>query len=216
MRISDARYHRDLRRYQLAWRLIRHEARTRTVERWSGLSMYCIRTLYKAYASDVSGKAPSPPRGVAPFRINYFWRSARLRCESAVMAGFLEVFDVFPSQVDENAPAHLAGIARGERLCRAYEEFQAYLPTTQITLEHAILLLTELSRGVEIGVGRCTRCDILILLDHLAIGPRRCAYCAYELTAGLPYVPPVIAASAGSDTTVAGQELSNGPQSELF
>ena len=45
MRISDARFSRDLRRYQLAWRLIRHEVRTRTIERWTGLSMHRIRNL---------------------------------------------------------------------------------------------------------------------------------------------------------------------------
>src|SRR6266478_2820916 len=163
MRISDARYSRDLRRYQLAWRFIRHDARTRTVERWTGLSMYRIRTLYRAYA--VGATDPhSPLRGVAPYQISVFWRSAHSQCEAAVLAGFLNAFEVFPTEPTENAHEHLATLARGERLCRAYEEFKAYLPPTQLTLEHAILLLTELTRGVEIALEHCARCQILILL----------------------------------------------------
>ena len=70
VRISDARYTRDLRRYQLAWRLVRHEVRTRTIERWTGLSMHRIRNLYGAYAAGASERERSPLRGKAPYTVS--------------------------------------------------------------------------------------------------------------------------------------------------
>lgn len=186
MRISDARYSRDLRRYQLAWRLIRHGARTRTIERWTRLSMYRIHTLYEAYAGGGMDVPHSPPRGKAPHQVGFFWRSAHLKCEAAVLAGFLKAFGVCPPEADASVE-QLPGVGRGERLCGAFEEFKAYWPAAESTLEHAILLLTELTRAVEIALARCESCHVLIVFDRLSVAPARCAYCAYEAQAGLPY-----------------------------
>ena len=174
VRISDARYNRDLRRYQLAWRFVRHGARTRTVQRWSGLSMHRIRTLYLAYASGVAQPLRPRLRGVAPYRISFFWRSAHLRCEGAVLGGFLSSYGVLPAVPEMS---ELENLPRGEQLCRAYEAFAEVWPDAQSTLEHAILLLTELCRGVEIAFGRCADCDTLVVIDRLAITPPRCSYC---------------------------------------
>ncbi len=213
MRISDARYSRDLRRYQLAWRLIRHGARTRTVERWTGLSMYRIHTLYEAYAVGGGNVARTLPRGKAPHQVSFFWRSAHLKCEAAVLGGFLEAFGVLPSEPDASAVEHLPRIARGERLCAAFEEFTAYWPSAECTLEHAILLLRELTRGVEIALERCVSCHILIVLDRLSVGPARCAFCVYEHQAGLPYT----AREAVSVDRAAAAEVEEGPtQGSLF
>ena len=213
MRISDARYSRDLRRYQLAWRLIRHGARTRTVERWTGLSMYRIHTLYEAYALQGGDTPRTLPRGKAPHQVSFFWRSAHLKCEAAVLGGFLEAFGVLPSEPDGSAVEHLPGIARGERLCAAFEEFKAYWPTAESTLEHAILLLTELTRGIEIALGRCVSCHILIVLDRLSVGPARCAFCVYESQAGLPYAAREAVSAEGAPPA----DVEEGPtQGSLF
>lgn len=187
VRISDARYSRDLRRYQLAWRLIQHGARNRTVQRWSGLSMYRARTLYAAYAAGFAQHPRSPLRGAAPHQISFFWRSAHLKCEAAVLGGFLYCFGVLPAGTHGKTAGPLETLIRGEQLCRAYEAFCACCPEPQSTLEHAILLLAELHRGIEIAWGRCMDCDVLIVIDRLAITPPRCAYCAHEAQAGLPY-----------------------------
>jgi hypothetical protein len=213
MRISDARYSRDLRRYQLAWRLIRHGARARTVERWTALSVYRIHTLYEGYAVGGGDVPRTLPRGRAPHQVSFFWRSARLKCEAAVLGGFLNAFGALPSEPDGSAGEHLPGIARGERLCAAFEEFKAYWPTAECTLEHAILLLTELTRGIEIALGRCVSCHVLIVLDRLSVGPARCAFCVYEHQAGLPYA----ARAAVSADRAAPAEVEEGPtQGRLF
>ena len=189
VRISDARYGRDLRRYHLAWRLIQGGARTRKVQRWSGLSFYRVKTLFEGYVS--AGENRSPQRGVAPHQIGFFWRSAQLRSEAAVLAGFLEAYDVLPEASGAAVAETLESVARGERLCRAYEEFKACWPAAQSTIEHAMLLLEELVRGVEIGLASCPECDSLIVRDLLSITPARCSFCHYEARAGRPY-PSVV------------------------
>jgi hypothetical protein len=185
MRISDVRYSRDLRRYQLAWRFIQHGARTRTIERWTGLSMYRLRTLYDSYAAGVASRERL--RGVAPHQVSYFWRSARLRSEAAILAGFLAAYGVFPDEPGRGGAGSLESVGRGERLIRAYEEFKACWPEAHSTLEHAILLLTELVRGVEIALSQCLDCEALIVTDRLAITAPRCAFCLHERHNGRAY-----------------------------
>jgi hypothetical protein len=196
MRTSDTRYIRHMRRYELAWRLIQHGARNRTVERWTGLSMYRVRALYEAYAA--GAESPSALRGVAPRQVSYFWRSFQLRSEAAVLAGFLRAFEVFPDAPGDRAAEPLECVARGERLCRAYEEFKACWPEAQSTLEHAILLLTELVRGVEMALASCMDCDVLIVVDRLSIAPRRCSFCLHEHQAGRAYRDRATTAANGN------------------
>ena len=184
MRISDARYSRDLRRYQLAWRFIRHGARIRTTERWTGLSTYRVHTLYNAYAKD--GAVGPPAKGFAPHQVRYFFQSAQLRSEAAVLAGFFAAYDVFPNS-GQGVVETLESVARGECLCRAYEEFKACWPEAQSTLEHAILLLKALARGVEMALSRCLDCDGLIVIDRLSVTPACCAFCLHERQAGRSY-----------------------------
>jgi hypothetical protein len=191
MRVSDARYSRDLRRYELAWKLIGFDVRTRVIERWAGLSTYRIRTLYRAYAAGDPSTSGSPLRGVPPTQVRFFWRSAQIRCEAAILAGFLRAYDLLPAGPIETSTGALPSLARGERLCRAYAEFRALSPSTPITMEHVMLLLSELVRGEEIALGHCTTCRTLVLVDRLAIAPPRCAYCAYDAQAGLSYADAV-------------------------
>jgi hypothetical protein len=211
MRISDARYSRDLRRYQLAWRFIQHGARTRTIERWTGLSMYRLRTLYEAYAAGVASRERL--RGVAPHQVSYFWRSAQLRSEAAVLAGFLAAYGVFPDEPERGAAGSLESVGRGERLWRAYEEFKACWPEAQSTLEHAILLLNELVRGVEVALSRCLDCEVLIVIDRLAIAPPRCAFCLHELHNGRAYEERP---SSATDGTTNRAPDAGGIQGSLF
>jgi hypothetical protein len=211
MIISDSRYTRDLRRYQLAWRLIGHGARNRTVEQWSGLSMYRVRALYRSYAGAC---APCALRGVAPHQVAFFFRSAEVQCEAAVLGGLLSANGVVPDLHADLVPEHLVGVGRGERLCQVYEEFTALRPDTAITVEHAILLLTELVRGIEVQLGSCPRCHVLVLRDCLALEARECAHCLYERYAGRSR----LSADSGDRNVVSDAEpsLSADPQGQLF
>jgi hypothetical protein len=173
--------------------------------------MYRVRTLFAAYAA--GAESGSALRGVAPHQVSYFWRSGQLRSEAAVLAGFLSAFGVFPERLGNGTAQSLPSVDRGERLCRAYEEFKACWPEAQSTVEHAILLLGELVRGVEMALSCCMDCDVLIVVDRLAITPPRCAFCLHEHQAGRPYQVPASSEADGSDRSGEG---SGGIQESLF
>jgi hypothetical protein len=185
MRISDRRYSRDLRRYSLAMRLIRHEARTQTIIAWSGLSMYRIRTLYRAYGTGHENPGVLRPRGRPPHQLSFFWRSARLASEAATLAGIARLLNVFPANPAHDAPEPLNSLQRGEGVCAAYELFHAYIPAPEISIDHAFLLVSALSRGDEVRLGHCVACDGLILVDCLKPPRQTCAYCSSAMKKAL-------------------------------
>jgi ribosomal protein L37AE/L43A len=188
MRLTDARFGRDLLRYRLALGLLHFHARSRTIERWTGLSIYRLRTL-REYLSDAPELAVTPLRGVSPRQPAVFFRSAHLRTEAALLGGFLHLFKVIPpGEHIEKAAEVMPSLARGLRLCRAYRQFTSLLPVTSVSIEYAILLLVELARGKEIALSNCKACGVMVLVDRLAVGAPRCAHCQHELQAGLPRV----------------------------
>ena len=66
MRITDDRYTRDRLKFDLALRLIRHEARTGTIRDWTGLSDDRIRKLFRSYAEQLGEHRVLRHRGKAP------------------------------------------------------------------------------------------------------------------------------------------------------
>ncbi len=217
MRLTDARFGRDLLRYRLALGLLHFHARSRTIERWTGLSIYRIRTL-REYVSDAPELAISPLRGVSPYQPAGFFRSAQVRTEAALLAGFLHLFKVVPpGEYIENAADVIPSLARGLRVLRAYRQFTALFPATLISIEYAIFLLVELARGIEITLATCKRCGVMVLVDRLAVAPPRCAHCQHEVQAGLPHAV-VVAETEAAPLSVAASadEETEGGQRSLF
>jgi ribosomal protein L37AE/L43A len=217
MRLTDARYGRDLLRYRLALEMLHFHARSRTIERWTGLSIYRLRTL-RGYLADAPELAIMPLRGVSPHQPAVFFRSAKVRTEGALLAGFLHLFKVIsPGQQIQNAAEVIPSLTRGLRLCRAYRQFGSLLPATSVSIEYAILLLVELARGVEITLSTCKRCGVMVLVDRLAVGALRCAHCQHELQAGLPRAMVLQAEEVTpSSGSASAEEQTEGGQGSLF
>jgi hypothetical protein len=217
MRLTDARFGRDLLRYRLALAMLHFHARSRTIERWTGLSIYRIRTL-REYVSDAPELAVMPLRGVSPHKPAMLLRSAQVRTEAALLAGFLHLYKVVPpGEHIENAAEVIPSLTRGIRLVRAYRQFTSLLPATLISLEYALLLLVELARGMEISLSVCARCGVTVLADQLAVGPPRCAHCQHEIQAGLSRAIVLRAeeVKAPSDSPL-GEREGKGTQGRLF
>src|SRR5262245_61166652 len=107
MRISDDRYSRDRLRLDLALRFMRHEARTHTIRKWTGLSDDRIRKLYREYL-ERSRSQVSRHRGKSPGQANYFTRTPRVQQESAVLASLYCMLGALPpateAEVDPPVP----------------------------------------------------------------------------------------------------------------
>jgi Flagellar transcriptional activator (FlhC) len=178
MRISDDRYSRDRLRLDLALRFIQHEARTRTIRVWTGLTDDRIRKLYRSYLCDPRGKTITRHRGKSPQQISFFTRSPRMRQESAVFASVCYLLGVMPASRVADAQRSLPGVQRGETLCEAFETYSKLVQTPRISFEHAVFLITALARGDELSPALCADCRGLIVVDRLALRDARCLMCA--------------------------------------
>ncbi len=177
MRISDDRYSRDRFRLDLALRFMRHEARTHTIRKWTGLSDDRIRKLYREYLERTRTQV-SRHRGKSPAQASYFIRTPRVQQESAVLASLYCMLGALPVALVADVDPPVPGVARGERLCQAFEAYLTFVQNSQITFEHAVLLINELARGVEIRLGDCMVCGGLVVVDGLSVRDVRCSRCA--------------------------------------
>src|SRR6202521_2437305 len=86
MRVSDDRYTRDRQKFDLALRLIRHEARTFTIRQWTGLSDDRIRKLYRSYVLEHDSSVVLRRRGMSRRQAPYFFRNPELNFQAAHLA----------------------------------------------------------------------------------------------------------------------------------
>ena len=181
MRVTDDRYSRDRLRYDLAVRLIRHEARTQTIRQWTGLTDDRIRKLYRSYVRCTDGARVRRHRGKSPRQVGFFVRSRQLQHDSAGLASVLSMFGVLPKARLPDAGRHLPSVARGELLCDAIETYLRIAHEPRITFEHAVFLATALAGGGEIRLLRCRHCHGLGFGDPLTLRTVACLSCGEPL-----------------------------------
>jgi len=182
MRISDDRYSRDRLRLDIAMHFIQHEARTRTIRQWTGLTDDRIRKLYRSYHA-ATGPRPARHRGRSPQQSGYFLRTARLREHSAALASLCGLVGLIgepapPGSGPAAAPAPAVGIARAALLCHAYEAYRHFAQEPAISFEHTVLLLARLQRNAELRLSCCRGCGALRVGDGFGLRPPRCNLCA--------------------------------------
>lgn len=180
MRVTDDRYRRERRAFDLAWRLIRHSARTSTIASWTGLTERRIRSLQQTYGRDLEVTLYRP-RGRAPRRIDSLLQSAKQRQLASRFAELCCKHAVLPDCPLLDPGQALPSIDRGEQLCAAFEEFQTQYPQASLTIEHAIALLMELARREAYDLVRCGTCHQVTIIDRLSALDTRCLYCSHSL-----------------------------------
>jgi hypothetical protein len=177
MRICDDRYSRDRLRFDLALRFIQHEARTRTIRQWTGLTDDRIRKLYRNYLTQPGTTGVVRHRGKSPQQAAFFTRNPRMREETAVLASVCYLLGVMPGGRIVDAQRSLPSVQRGEALCEAFETYQHLVRSPRISFEHAVYLITALARGEELLATLCGDCRGLMVVDRFAVPLRRCAGC---------------------------------------
>ncbi len=180
MRISDDRYSRDRLRLDLALRFIQHEARTRTIRSWTGLTEDRIRKLYRSYFDRPGAAAVPRPRGRSPQQASFFTRSPRLNQEAALLASLCSLLGAFPPTRLPRAGLSHPGFrfAQGLALCEAYEAYRTLVSAAHISFEHLIYLFTALNRGDELRLANCAGCGALLVVERMALREPRCESCA--------------------------------------
>jgi hypothetical protein len=180
MRVSDAGYARDLRSFNLAMRMLSHEARTRTISAWTGLSADRVRKLSKLQRREKPQKVPRRPPGPTPRQLAALLTSPGLRTEADTIAGVCQMLKVLPTQPVANAKTSLPNLARGERLCAALELFQDFVPHARLTFDQLVMLLNNLAEGEQWAIARCTGCPAMVVADRLTLERPLCEDCQHK------------------------------------
>lgn len=176
MRVSEDRYTRDLRRIQLAHRLIRHEVRSYWIRALTRFTEGRIRNLLRSYGLATDGvrrHRGSPPRLYTRFMI------PAKHSEASALAGVAFAWHLVPEEPVGNAWRTLPSLEFGENLCEAFELFRLMVPGATLNLDRFILLVMALAER-QLTVGHCDHCRALILLDPLGLKRRLCVWCERE------------------------------------
>jgi len=189
MRVSDDRYTRDRQKFDLALRLIRHEARTFTIRQWTGLSDDRIRKLYRSYVLENASRAVLRHRGKSPRQAAFFFRNPELNFQAAQLASLFVMYGLVHGNDRGVEPRYRVGsLESGALLCRAYEAYLEMHEPAGISFEHAWFLLLALARHDEVGIARCAVCGGVRVRDLLAKHRLDCGNCdgAIECAGSLP------------------------------
>jgi hypothetical protein len=178
MRVSDDRYTRDRQRFDLAERLIRHEARTFTIRQWTGLSDDRIRKLYRSYVMDNDSRPVQRHRGKSPRQAAFFFKNAELTFQAAQLASLYLVYGLIGgSALAVESRYRMGSLESGALLCDAYESYVEWHSPASISFEHAWFLLLALSKREELSVARCDLCGGMRLCDLLSRRRLNCSNC---------------------------------------
>ncbi len=179
MRVSDDRYTRDRGKFDLALRLIHHEARTFTIRQWTGLSDDRIRKLYRSYCQHEDARRVLRHRGKSPRQAAFFFRNPELNFQASQLASLFVMYGLVDGTSGGLEPRYRVGsLDSGALLCRAYEAYRELHAPAGISFEHAWFLLLALARHDEVDVARCAKCGGVRVYDLLAKHKFACGNCA--------------------------------------
>ena len=170
----EDRIGRELRRHQLALRMIAHRARRRTICNFAGLTREKIKTLRREWQVKSSGRR----RGPSPTLLSAFFRSPRMRSEASVIALFCKIHGAVPTEKILEAARYYPNLDRGERLCDVYEAYRTYFPESEVNFELIVLLAIGMAKPNSLELRRCGTCPGVVVIDLLSVKNRNCSQCA--------------------------------------
>jgi hypothetical protein len=178
MKLTDDRYAGEKRQFELALRMIGHEARTRTIRECTGLSDDRIRKLYANYfcgRSDVRRR-----RGKSPRQVQRFVKNPGNQLQATTLVALFCVGLLI--RVDENDKVHACwprpDVEFGHRLCRAYETYRVLHADARLSFEWAWNLLHCISYNDELYLASCSGCEANYVQDAYALDDETCPACA--------------------------------------
>ena len=164
---------RDLRRRQLAKRLVSHHARTQTIFEFTGYSRHRLATLRRRWQVPPEERH----RGPSPTSFSVFFRSPRARNVATAAAVICRLLGATRPAVGGRISRGIANLDFGEQLCEVHEALQACFPNVELEFEQVMLLAIGLSRHESIDLTTCVKCGIAVLADQLALRRRTCGSC---------------------------------------
>lgn len=179
MRLTDNRYAAERSQFELALRMIGHEARTRTIKECTGLSDDRIRKLYVTYFRDAGPVSVRRRRGKSPQQIGRFVKNPHNQLQATTLASLF--CSGLLLRIDPSNRVHPCwprpNVEYGHRVCRAFETYLLLHPAPQLSFEWAWNLLQNLSRNDELYLAECKSCRALYVQDAYALDHHTCPSC---------------------------------------
>ena len=182
MRLTDDRYAAERSQFELALRMIRHEARTGTIRDCTGLSDDRIRKLYATYFRDTGVSDVRRRRGKSPRQIALFVKNATYQLQATTLialfcAGLL-------LRVDDDNKVHSCwprpDVEFGHRVCRAFETYLLLHNQPLLNFEWTWNLLQSITCNDELSLAVCSACRARYVQDAYALDLKTCPACEIE------------------------------------
>ena len=186
MRLTDDRYASERRQFELALRMIGHEARTRTIRECTGLSDDRIRKLYSTYFRNAGRAGIKRRRGKSPRQVQHYVKSPVNQLQATTLVALYCASLLL--RVDDDDAVHCCwprpDVDFGHRLCRAYETYLVLHEDARLSFEWAWNLLHCIAWNDELYLAVCDRCDARYVQDAYALDNRTCPACDIGSSSG--------------------------------
>jgi hypothetical protein len=173
MNYMDDPFGRDLRRIEVARRMVLHQARTQTIVSYTCLTRNRLATLRRRWCVPDESRRRGPP----PRSFSAFLRMPRARSEAAAVISLCMALEAMPNQSFNSAVSALSRLEIADRLCEAFEAFGTWIPNSAIEFEDLLLLAQELATGNLIRLSTCRGCKSAILIFTSGIPRGTCPHC---------------------------------------
>ena len=160
VRVTDDRYAGALAKFDLAIRMIGHEARTGTIRSCTWFTEDRIRKIYSTYFKLRPGISVRRKRGTSPTQITGFVSSSRRQSEATVVACLLLYTGAI--HLAARGPVKNVGVSPvslGQRVCDAFEVYLVLHPDPLFSFERVWGLYRALAVAQELYFARCGICD---------------------------------------------------------
>jgi hypothetical protein len=188
MRLTDNRYAMERGQFELALRMIGHEARTRTIKECTGLSDDRIRKLYSTYFRNGGANKVRRRRGKSPQQVALFVKNPQNQLEATTLIALFCSGLIL--RIDADNRVHPCwprpNVEYGHRVCRAFETYLLLHPSPKLTFEWAWNLLQNISRNEELYLAVCKLCGAYYVQDSYALDNRICPSCEISGHRGRP------------------------------
>jgi len=179
MRLTDNRYAAERQQFELAIRMIGHEARTRTIRECTGLSDDRIRKVYATYFKETGCHRVKRRRGKSPQQVSLFVKSPQNQLESTTLVALYCASLLL--RVDSAGRVHACwprpDVEYGHRVCRAFESYVLLHPDAVLSFEWAWNLLCNIGVNDELYLASCRHCRSRYVQDAYALDKRVCPSC---------------------------------------
>jgi hypothetical protein len=182
MRLTDDRYAGERSQFELALRMIGHEARTRTIRECTGLSDDRIRKLYSRYFKSAGTNGVLRRRGKSPRQVARFVKNPDNQLQATTLVALY--CSGLLLRIDATYSVHPCwprpDVEYGHRVCRAYETYLMLHDGALLSFEWAWNLLHSISHNDELYLAGCESCQSHYVQDAYALDHKTCPACEIE------------------------------------